>query len=215
MMIADEELAAILLQMQSTEQSSAFVIEGRDQAAAFSHPLRVRVLMLCASDESSLSALHKRLEVPISKLHYHVSRLVEERLLLVSRTEPRAGRGIKYYRSAAESFIVPQDQLAELPSDKWSAQLRQSLRNEQGRSDERMLHYTAGPNGKVLVKLLHSERSGPSRGIELWRLMQLSGKQRTSLARELGELLERYAASSPEAGAESFLVHAAFGPARS
>lgn len=211
--IARRTLEAILLQMQSAQQTSPLLVELPQQAAAFSDPLRVRALMLCAREESSLSGLQKRLNVPVNKLHYHVSRLLEAGLLVVSRTEPRAGRAIRYYRSAAESFLVPQDHLPELPSEKRSSELRASLRNEHGRGDGHHLLYSAGPGGKLLVRLTPEAGSRRARGMELWRLMKLGPKQRASFARELNELLECYATSPREPGAEDFLVHAAFAPA--
>lgn len=188
-------------------------MQQRRQAAAFSDPLRVRVLMLCAGQESSLSGLQKKLNVPLNTLHYHVRRLLDAGLLLVSRTEPRAGRAIRHYRSVAESFLVPQDHLPELPSEKRSSELRRSLRNELGRGDEHHLLYSAGPEGKVLIRLTPQGRSPAARGMELWRLIKLSPKQRALLAGELNELLERYVGLPQEAGSEDFLVHGAFAPA--
>jgi DNA-binding transcriptional ArsR family regulator len=199
--------------MQSAEQTSPLVVQHPRHAAAFSHPLRLRILMLCAAQESSLSELQKKLNVPLNRLDYHVRRLLEAGLLLVSRTEPRAGRAIRYYRSAAKSFLVPQDRLPELPSERRSSELRQSLSNELGRGDERHVLYSAGPEGKVLVRLTPQGGSPSARGMELWRLMKLSSKQRALLGRELNQLLERYAGSPQEAGSESYLVHAAFAPA--
>ena len=211
--IACHALEAILLQMQSAKQTSPLVVHHARQAAAFSDPLRVRILMLCAGQESSLSGLQNRLKEPLNTLHYHVTRLLEAGLLLVSRTEPRAGRAIRYYRSAAESFLVPQDHLPELPSEKRSSELRQSLKNELSRGDEHHLLYSAGPGGKVLVRLTPQGGSPAARGMELWRLMKLSPKQRARLAGELNELLERFARSPQEAASEDYLVHAAFAPA--
>ena len=199
--------------MQASKQSSPFRIDQPEHIEAFGNPFRVRVLMLCAGRDRSLSDLQSSLKVPLNKLHYHVSRLLEAGLLLVNRAEPRAGRAIRHYKSVAESFVVPQDRLPELPSDKLSSELRRSLAKEQGRTDEGVLLYSAGAEGKVLVKLTPREQSAPSRGMELWRLMKLGPTERTNLARELNELLERYSGLCPQAGRESFLVHAAFAPA--
>ena len=199
--------------MQPSKQSSPFSIHLPEHIDAFANPLRVRVLMLCAGRERSLSDLQRSVSVPLNKLHYHVSRLLESGLLLVNRAEPRAGRAIRYYQAVAGSFVVPQDRLPELPSDKLSSELRRSLAKEQGRTDEGVLLYSAGAEGKVLVKLTPREQSTPSRGIELWRLIKLGPTERTNLTRELNELLERYSALAARAGGESFLVHAAFAPA--
>lgn len=210
--IAPCDLPVILLQMQSAKPTSPFVVVQPSQARAFSNPLRVRILMLCTNDESSLSILRKRLGMPLSKLHYHVSRLLDTGLLVVSRTERRPGRPIRYYRSTAKSFVVQQGHLAELPSDKWSSELRESLSLEHGRSNE-LLHYSSTADGKILVKLEPDRSPMQSRGMELWRLMRLGAKERASLAQELKQLLDRYAGSAAAPGAPTFLVHAAFAPA--
>jgi hypothetical protein len=74
------------------------------------------------------------------------------------------------------------------------------------------LNYAPAPGGKVIVKLLPQELNKPSRGLELWRIINLNARQRASLAKDLGEVLERHATAEPETGAEAFLIHAAFAP---
>lgn len=203
----------MLLQMQSGERSSV-IVSGARQVSAFANPLRVRVLMACATEECSLSALQRLTGSPLAKLHYHVSRLLAAELIVVSRTQRRAGRAIKFYRAAGESFIVPQEKLPVLPGDRLSVQLRNALREEQRRGGEFSLVYTSAPGGKMLMKHLPQTPTTPSRGVEMWRAIALNNRQRASLAKELGELLERYATAEPEAGAEALLVHAAFAPQR-
>jgi hypothetical protein len=81
----------MLLQMQPGERSSV-IAAGALQTAAFSNPLRVRVLMACAFEECGPSALQRLTEAPLAKLHYHVGRLLAAELLTVSRTQPRSRR---------------------------------------------------------------------------------------------------------------------------
>jgi len=185
---------------------------GARQTSAFSNPLRVRVLMACAVEACSLSELQRLTEAPLAKLHYHVSRLLAAELMIVSRTQRRAGRAIKFYRAVGDRFIVRQENLPALPGDSLSAQLRQSLRQEQSRSGEVSLLYTPAPGGKVVAKLLPREPTTSSRCLELWHIIHLSPRQRALLAKELGEVLQRYAAAELELGAEAFLIHAAFAP---
>ena len=182
------------------------------QALAFANPMRVRVLMACASEEQSLTALQRRLKVPLQRLHYHVGRLLAVKLLAVSRLQHRAGRAIKFYRAVGDSFVVPSHSLSEMPGDAMTAQLRKSLREEESRASEHALLYAAGPGGKVLVKRVPAEPTASARSLELWRIMRLSAHQRQSLARELCAVLERYSAAKPELGADVFLAHAAFAP---
>ena len=204
----------MLLRMQRDEQSSVVVTDSC-QTLAFTNPLLVRVLMACALEECSLSALHSRLDAPLSQLHYHVSRLLGAKLLTVSRAQPRAGRAIRFYRAVADSFIVPQHSLPAQPGDDLSVQLRQALRDEQSRSDELGALYTPAPGGKVLVKLVPQVAAASSRCLELWRILTLDAEQRASLATDLSEVLERYTTASSKRGTEELVVHAAFAPQRS
>ena len=201
--------------MQSGEQTSELRVENPLQVAAFGNPLRARVLIACGVEERSLSDLRRLLGVPLPKLHYHVARLLDAKMLTVSRAQPRGGRPVRFYRAVATRFLVPQEALPALPSEAWMAELRHSLRDEIGRAGEVALLYGPGvEEGSFQVRLLRPEPVGPSRSIELWRILRLAPGQRAALAKELAEVLERHAKAEPEPGAESFLAHAAFAPRR-
>jgi len=88
----------------------------------------------CGPAEHSLSELQRMLAMPLPKLHYHVRRLLDAGLLTVSRTQPRAGRPVQFYRAVAERFLVPLDASPALPGDGLAAELRQLLSDELGRA---------------------------------------------------------------------------------
>ena len=202
--------------MQSGEQSRELRIDDPERAAAFENPFRVRVLIACGQRERSLSDLRGLFGASYARLHHHVARLLAAKLLVVSRTQPRAGRPVQFYRAVAERFVVPQDSLPALPSEVWSAELRQSLQDEVGRAGEAALLYAPGDKeGTCEVRLLRPEPSGPPRGMELWQVVRLAPRQRAALAKELAETLARYAKAEPEAGADAYWVHAALAPRRS
>jgi hypothetical protein len=187
-------------------------VTGPVQLAAFENRLRCRVLVTCGTAERSLSDLQRLLATPLPKLHYHVRRLLDAGLLTVSRTQPRAGRPVQFYRAVAERFLVPQDALPALPGDGLAAELRQLLNDELARGGEISTLYEPGPaEGSMLMRLIRPEPE-PSRGFELWRVLHLTRAQRTTLAKELAAVLERYGAGEPTTGAEPCLVHAAFAP---
>lgn len=201
--------------MQSGEQSRELRIDDPLQAAAFENPFRIRVLIACGQRERSLSDLRQLLDAPFARLHYHVSRLLAAKLLLVSRVQPRAGRPVQFYRAVAERFVVPQESLPALPGEGWAAELRQSLQAEVGRAGEVGLLYAPGPEeGTFQARLLRPEPSTPPRAMELWRVLRLAPRQRAELAKELAGVLERYAKAAPEVGAETYLAHAALAPRR-
>jgi DNA-binding transcriptional ArsR family regulator len=198
--------------MLEIDLNGALRIDDPGQAASFGHTLRCRILVACAHEELNLSQLEKRFGVPLSKLHYHIGRLLEAGLLMVNRTQPRAGRPIRFYRAIAAKFLVPHALLTEAPGENWATELRQLLRDENDRNDELSLLYAPAPNGDLRIRLVRAEHAGPARTFERWRLMKLNSSQRVALARELSELIERYAALDPAVGSEIYLVHAAFAP---
>lgn len=201
--------------MQSGEPTSELRIQDPLQTAAFENPLRARVLIACGAMERSLSDLRRLLGLPLPKLHYHVSRLLDAKLLTVSRTQPRGGRPVRFYRAIAQRFLVAQESLPALPSEAWLAELRGSLHAEIGRAGEVALLYAPGPDeGTFQVRLVRPEPMAPSRGMDLWRVLKLAPGQRAALAKELAEVLERHAKAEPQPGAETFLAHAAFAPRR-
>lgn len=179
------------------------------QAAAFANDLRCRLLLACTARERSLSDLRGELRQPLAKLHYHVGRLLEAGLVTVSRIEPRAGRPIRFYRAVAERFLVPQESLAELPGERWAAELRELLQRSRGPV---RLRYGADASGRMTVNLVRTEEDAQPRNFEAWRILSLSARQRATLAKDLAEVLERYAEAEPEAGALPYLTHAAFAP---
>lgn len=195
--------------MQSTDQSSELQVHDPVQAAVFANPLRCRLLLACTSGERSLSDLHGELGQPLAKLHYHLGRLLDAKLLTVSRIEPRAGRPIRFYRAVAERFVVPQEALAELPGEQWATELRDLLQRSRGPV---LLRYAYTGQGRMTVNLVREEGGAQPRNFEGWRILSLSPRQRVALAKDLAEVLERHAKAEPEIGAEPYLAHAAFAP---
>lgn len=196
----------MLLQMQSGEQSREFKVENRAQAAALENRLRARVLMACVRTERSLSDIERLIDQPLSKLHYHVGRLLDAGLLEVSREQARAGRPIRHFRAVADSFVVPQELLGDLPGEAMAAELRRLLQLNRG---EVALRYATDAAGEFRVTLVRGEER-PGRAIELWQVFRLTRQQREALARELLELFQRYA--NAEGGGEAYLAHAALAP---
>ncbi|MBO9516584.1 MAG: hypothetical protein J7493_00805 [Porphyrobacter sp.] len=163
--------------------------------------------MACATTERSLSDLEKLTGQPLSKLHYHVTRLLEAELLQISREQARAGRPVRFFRAVAESFLVPEELLGDLPGDALATELRNLLQMNRG---EVALRYAADGRGNFTIKLVRDETGPDPKAIELWQVFRLDRTQRNALARELIELFDRY--SKAQAGSETILAHAAFAP---
>lgn len=195
--------------MQSDVQSSETRVAHRAQAAALENPLRARLLMACAAHERSLTDLQRISGQTLAKLHYHVTRLLDAGLLRVSREQARGGRPIRFFRAVANSFLVPQALLGELPGEAMAAELRNLLQKSRG---DVSLRYAADERGGFRLTLVRDESEPKPRAIELWQVFRLSREQRDALAKELRELFERYAKA--QGGSETLLAHAAFAPRR-
>jgi hypothetical protein len=196
--------------MEAPDQSRAYRVSNRAEAAALDHPVRSRLLIACALDERSLTALAKETGQPLPKLHYHVGRLVDCGLLRLSRTEPRAGRPIRYYRAIAESFLISLADMAEPAAEGWSRELRRSLAEQSNRRDLSLFYHSDGA-GRFRVRLIDpSGQSRGSRAFDYWKVLSLTPEQRIALASELAAVITRYEGPSP--GGEPFFVHAAFAP---
>lgn len=169
--------------------------------------MRARLLMACVAEERSLTDLHRLSGQTLPKLHYHVTRLLDAGLLRVARVQARVGRSIRLFRATAESFVVPQEFLGDLPGEAMAAELRKLLETSRG---EVSLRYESDSSGNLRITLVREETGCSRNGIELWQVFKLSRAQRDALAAELRELFERYAAA--EGGSETILAHAAFAP---
>jgi DNA-binding transcriptional ArsR family regulator len=201
--------------MKSPIQSSLVTISDPRQAAMFGHPMRCRLLLWCSAKERSLSQMKARFGLSLSKLHYHVTRLVRAGLLAVSRTQPRGGRPIRFYRAVAEQFRIAQEHLPAGPSERWAAELRRSLNDAANRVEGMAATYSADPEGELMVRMLPpAPGARPPRVKEMWRVVRLDAQQRVELAREMTELLDRYAGPAGSAASELYWVHAAFAPRR-
>ena len=193
--------------MQSDSQSSEKLVGNRIQAAALENPLRARLLMACVAEERTLTELQHLSGQSLSKLHYHVARLLDAGLLRVTREQARGGRPIRFFRAVAQSFLVPQAFIGELPGEAMAAELRNLLQRSRG---EVSLRYAADSRGGFRMTLVRDESESSPKATELWQVFKLTRQQREALAKELRELFERYA--KVEGGNESYLIHAAFAP---
>jgi hypothetical protein len=195
--------------MEPADHSRAYRISSRAEAAALDHPVRSRVLMACALRERSLTALAKEIGQPLPKLHYHVGRLIACGLLREGRVERRAGRPIRYYRAAAESFLISLADMGESVSESWNRELRRSLAEQANRRDLSLFYHT-DEAGRFRVRLIDPEGRGRrSSAFDYWKVLRLTAEQRAALAEELSALITRYEASQ---SGDLYFVHAAFAP---
>lgn len=83
------------------------VVTDPKAAALLLHESERAYLSYFFDEPLSVAAVAKRLNAPVPKVLYRVSKLERHGLLEVAREERRAGRPIKHYRTTAERFVVP------------------------------------------------------------------------------------------------------------
>lgn len=77
------------------------------QVAILTDPHRVRFLRPFLGREMTVSQVAAELEVSPNALLYRVRRMVDDGLLRVVETRPRAGRAVKVYRASHDGYRVP------------------------------------------------------------------------------------------------------------
>src|SRR5262245_51941050 len=95
-------LSWTLFRMKDDTLSRAHRITDVRAAAAFSEPLRRRLVLELAGRERALAELAASTGLDLKRVHYHVTALQKLGLVRVTRKQARAGRAIKFYRTVAD-----------------------------------------------------------------------------------------------------------------
>lgn len=180
-------------------------IEDGRRAAAFSAPLRRRLILALVPRERSVKDLADSLGVEMKRLHYHVTALVELGLVVVAREQPRAGRPVKLYRAASSSFFVPDNVASTAPTDALANGLREAVRRQRERSSGGF-QFDTDAAGSPRMTRVEARGRRPEAAIEQWRVLKLSRADAARLAQELSECVARYAGSP---AGQAHLVHVA------
>ncbi|GAB0169230.1 winged helix-turn-helix domain-containing protein [Lysinibacillus sp. CTST325] len=81
------------------------IVHTREQLKAISDPLRVQLLVLLIEKEYTGQQLSEVLEIPRSKVHYHLKALEKVNFIQLIREEVKGGTVQKFYRAVALSFL--------------------------------------------------------------------------------------------------------------
>ena len=167
------------------------------------------------------------LEVKPNSLLYRVRRFVELGLLTVASEEPRAGRAVKRYRTAADAFFVPfaatdastpeawllrwerdlQDQLvqsaltnSEEPPSTWGLRI--------GLGQDGLLNvYPASQDGRLVMFGLEADRAATLLG---WNTgLYLDYPEAKAFQQELHDLIQKY---YRKGGAQQYVLRIALAP---
>ena len=177
-------------------------------ASVFANMRQRRLLLELVARESSLQELASRMQLPLNLAHYHVARLLELGLVVLTREQPRSGRVIKHYRAAARSFFVPTHLMSRSPGKELAAELRASL-DAHHDPKEGILYCI----DEALLPRMHRMQSPSTAAIanESWHQLVLTKEEARLLASELKALLSRFAGRS-NGKAKSYLAYCAVTP---
>lgn len=81
------------------------IVHTREQLKTISDPLRVQILILLIEKEYTGQQLSEVLEIPRSKVHYHLKALEKVDFIELIREEVKGGNVLKFYRAVALSFL--------------------------------------------------------------------------------------------------------------
>ncbi len=164
------------------EQQEEFKITDLDSLKAVTHPLRLQLLELLKQAQT-VKELAMELDMPPTKLYYHVNLLEEKGFIQVVDTQIISGIIEKQYQAVAHYYIIDDDMLATTPDEgQVNAFLRSFFKMAQREFQESI---RAG-----LVDL--KEKGQPQKGSLLRINFHLSEEEARGLYRRLDALLQEY-----------------------
>ena len=172
-------------------------------AAVFAEPARRHLLFAFIGRERTLSEVARDSGASLSLVHHHARRLVSLGLLIETGAISRAGRAMKTYTAAAETFVVPGELLDGGPGFGLRRELNQALEKLDGGGEASWTFFRDEEGG---MRMRRDLRSGAP--VELWRLMSLDPAALRELAAELEAVLNRFGRRPVSRAAKSHLVHA-------
>ena len=159
------------------------VVRTTAAAALLAHPKKRRILFAFVDRDRSLAEVSATTGVPLSLLHYHVTRMVRAGLLERGDRRARKGRPVQLYRAVASAFVVPAKLLRGRPDEALRQELRRALDREQ--ADAYLFEREEG--GRVRMSRVAAEDSN-----ELWRVMRLDAASARELAADVRRLISSY-----------------------
>jgi len=152
-------------------QADVFEIQDIDTLEVLVHPLRLRIVNSLTRAELTVREMAGELELPVTRLYYHLNLLVEAQLIEVVATEKVGASLQRRFRSVAKEYLTA-DSLARLiETDRRTADLVTGLVLEGARLDAQglfaQLRVDADhPNARGVVGRV-SLNIAPSR-VEYW-----------------------------------------------
>ena len=218
----------MLHEMKASDSRSVVTVQDTNVADLLMDPVTLRQLEPFLGREVTVTAAAEALGERANTVLKRVQRFLDLGLLRVVREEPRAGRALKIYRTAADVFFVPFEATSAATFEAALAE-RESYWEEQLRTNVVRARREAFPNwgtriyrdtaGRLQIQMATdphrntdplSPDSPPA--LSAWRdQVDLDYADAKALQRELFELLLRY---QRKGGAQRYIVHAGLAPIR-
>ena len=177
-------------------------------AAVFADARRRRLLLRFVGEGCSLAEVAKADGVSIGYLHYHARRWVALGLLEIVEERRRAGRPVKIYRAAGESFFVADASLAKPANAGVLDELYRGL-EELRREDEGAGTLFSAEKGRP--RMCRVDSTARPASAEIWRVIELDERGAAALAAELQRIAARMP-ERPSGPTRPYLVHLALAP---
>lgn len=190
--------------MQHDSRSRQFTIRDTRAAAVFTQSHLRRILLQFAGQARSIAEISAELAIDLKRLHHAVTKLHRLGLLEVVEERPRAGRKIKLYRCAGDSYFIPCDVTPVPFSHGLAKELQGAIARDVAANAEGM-EFWLDTQGRV------SGRMVPRRGagmppLDSWRILRLSASKASLLKQELTKVLDRFQ-NEAGVGGQVYLVH--------
>lgn len=191
--------------MQHETRSRQFTIRDPRAAAVFTQsPLR-RILLQFAGQPRGVAEVAADLSIDLKRLHHAVTKLYRLGLLEVVEERPRAGRSIKLYRCAGDSYFIPGEVTPATISGGLAKELQGAIARDVAATTVGM-EFWLDAQGRV------SGRMVPRRGaamppLDSWRILRLSASKAALLKQALTQVLDRFQ-NEADVGGQVYVVHA-------
>ncbi|ULH13954.1 hypothetical protein MF271_01080 (plasmid) [Deinococcus sp. KNUC1210] len=210
--------------MSEADSCSCQVISDPAVAAFLSDPRKVTFITPFLAAESTVTGAARAMGVQGSTMLYRVRQMLRLGLLVVSRTQLRAGRPIQHYRSSADVYFVP---FEVTPYATSQAQFLRRERHQHEVFAEALavtrsrqpvgwgLHVRRDPGGSVLIhsgpqgliKTPIRHQSASTEPLSVWSSVTLLPEAASELNSRLQALVEEYIWDGSTEGGQPYLLH--------
>lgn len=167
------------------------IVDSQAAAAVFASERQRKIIQALMATRLTLVALSGVVALPLSLVHYHVSKLMRLGLIEVVEEQRRAGRAQKVYCAAAKEFVVPAELIVELPGTGLAQQMREALNRHLARS---LVGVSFTHDGQRPRANLLKDPAQTGAALELWLDMGLRASDAAELALEMQALADRFRA---------------------